>query len=240
MKGKLYGTLFDVPTMSTHVVCPICGKSSSMKSFPAGRGDELILQTFRGNGRGRGFSVVSRESGIDDRKLASALKPKVLDLVRAMASHGHVSRPEILEWMSGTADSEAAPSVRAGDAKTRELEAELTVEKRTRELLESEVTDLQLGLTKLLKQWRDVERRNVVSQRHQDEVRARTERIVQATREGVESLQRLRAEIKTTGGGAKELSDHARKMRAIVEAVQGLRVSQQIAPAGGREAHDAR
>ncbi len=231
--------------MATHVVCPICGKSSSLKSFPAGGATDIVLQTFQGMGRGKGFSVVSRQSGIDDRALAEALKPKLLDLLAVLAVHGHVTRDEIVDSVGQPGETLRVelPSVR--ETKARELNAELTAERKTRAFLEDEITDLQNGMTKLLRQWREAERRDALSQRRLSALSERTERLVAATREGVESLQRLRGEMKHADRGARELADHVRKMRAIVESVQSLRAAQPTAPrendgAPNPRAHDAR
>ncbi len=237
---NLYGTLSDDSTTATHVVCPICGKSSSLKSFPAGGGTDIVLQTFQGMGRGKGFSVISRESGINDHQLAEALKPKLLDLLAVLAAHGHITKREIDDSVGGPAETILIEVPPAGIARTRALETELKAERTTREFLEDEITELQNGMTKLLKQWREAERRDALSQRKLGDLRARTDRIIVAAREGVESLQRLRAGMRSTDRGASELSDHVRKMRAVVESVQSLRAAQQPTRHERREAHDAR
>lgn len=237
---NLYGTLFDAGATPTHVVCPICGKSSSVKSFPAGRGNEIMYQTFQGMGRGKGFAVVSRESALDDRSLATALKPKLLELVSALAGHGHITRLEILNSVGGAPEPEAVSRTASADLIVRRLEDQLVAEKKTRDFLEREVTDLQLGVTRMLKQWRDAERQNARAQRQLNELRARKERLVVATRDVVESLQRLRSELKNEKRGAAELADHVRHVRAIVESVQSLHVSQRTEPREVRGDHDAR
>ncbi len=241
-KGErnLYGTLFIALGTATHVVCPICGKSSSLKSFPAGGGTDIVLQTFQGMGRGKGFRVVERESGIDDRKLAEALKPKLLGLLAVLAAHGHITRPEIVDSVRGAANAPRIELPADADARTRELAAELDAERKTREFLEDEVTDLQNGMSKFLRQWREAERRDALAQRRSGELRDDTDRLVAATREGVASLQRLRTEMKDADRGAPELADHVRKMRAIVESVQALRVPEKPASRERRGAHDAR
>lgn len=191
-------------------------------------------------GRGKGFSVISRESGIDDRDLARALKPKLLDLVSVLVAHGHITRTEIVESAGAEDEVHRVEVPSPADGNLRSLGSELTAEKETRAFLEREVRQLQLGLRRLLKQWHDAERRDAISQRRIDELRARTEHLVAATREGVESLQRLRTELRNADRGAKELADHVRKMRAIVEAVQALRAPQKPEPGEPRAAHDAR
>ncbi len=199
-----------------------------------------MLQTFQGMGRGKGFSVVSRQSGIDDRELAQALKPKLLDLVAVLASHGHITRAEIDDSVGAGVQTHRLELPSSTAQNLRSVQAELTAERKTREFLEHEVTDLQLGMTKLLRQWREAERRDALSARRIDELRAHTDRLVAATREGVGSLGRLRAELKNADRGAKELAEHVRKVRAIVEAVQALRLPQNPEPRDRGEGHDGR
>ncbi len=216
--------------MATHVVCPICGKSSSIKTFPAGAGTDLVLQTFRSLGRGKGFQVATRESGIDDKKIAQALKPKLLGFVSVFVDHGHVTTDEIIESVVDEAGWLALDRDLASDAKQREPDVELAVEKRTRAFLEREVTELQLGQSRLLKQWREAERDDTILRHRLDDLNTRTDRLVAATRDGVDSLQRLRGEMKNATRGTKELAEHLRKMRAIVEAVQALREAHRAPP----------
>ncbi len=181
-------------------------------------------------GRGKGFSVVSRESGIDDRKVAAALKPKLLELVAAFAAHGHASPAEVLSAM-GVEDSAVADRNSSDlTAKIRALETELEAERKTREFVETEVTDLQTGLAKLLRHVRDEERRAAISQRQMAATRNHTDRLVAAAREAVESLQTLRENLSSSARAERSFASHAMKMRALVEAVQTLRASQSATP----------
>ncbi len=207
-----------------------------------------MLQTFRSLGRGKGFSVISRESGIDDSRLGSALAPKVLETLSILAAHGHTSTAEVLaavgEAPAGGGPRKAAEDGAKGssdaDSKIHSLESELAFERKTREFLEREVTELQTSASRVLHHWRDEERRAAILQRQVNRLREPADRLVAATREGVESLQTLRAELKGTSRGAKELTDHVRKVRAIVEAVQTVRDAQGALPDVRRERHDAR
>ncbi len=187
-------------------------------------------------GRGKGFSVVSRESGIDDRKVAAALKPKLLDLLTVFAAHGHTSAEEVLSAIHAEDRPHGGGDSSDLTARIRTLELELTAERKTREFLETEVTDLQQGLAKLLKQWRSEERHAAISQRQLVAAHDHTERLVAATREGVESLQKLRADLKGATRAERSLTTHVAKVRAIVEAVQALRALQQTpSPGEARE-----
>ncbi len=81
--------------MATHVACPICAKSSTVRSFPSGPGNEIVLQTFRSLGWRRGFKVVGRSSGLGDAALCGRLAPKALALVAVLVKHGHLTPGDI-------------------------------------------------------------------------------------------------------------------------------------------------
>lgn len=225
----LYGTVTYPAFMPTHVVCPICGKSSSIRSFPAGGGDDIVLQTFQSLGRGKGFSVVSRESGIDDVALGRALKPKLLELVSVFASHGHASANEILA-AAGVDRLAATTEITAPvESSVRMLEDELAREKKTREFLEREVTDLQLHLTRTADEgWTAAQRLKAAAQlvaRYRDGAG----RIVATTRDCVAGLQDLRAQVKGNPRAERLVADHARRLRGIVQVVQEWRGGKHVA-----------
>lgn len=238
--GNLYGTLFNVPNTATHVVCPVCGKSSSLKTFPAGGGKDLVLQTYRSLGRGKGFAVSARESGIGDRRLGSALAPKVLQTLTVLAAHGHTSIVEVLAAVGREGLAEADERASKVEAKNRSLEAEISADRKARGALDREVAELHQTVARALRQWQDGQRQVAILQRRLDRLGETNERLVGATRAGVESLQNLRDELKDADRGAKELADHVRKMRAIVEAVQALRAANKDGPGERRADHDAR
>lgn len=184
--------------------------------------------------------MVARESGIADRRLASALTPKVLETLSVLASHGHTTTAEVLAAVGARALVAEVEKGAERASKLAALESELAFEKKTREFLEHEVTDLQTSASRVLRHWRDEERRAAILQRQMNRLREPNERLVAATREGVESLQTLRDELKGATRGTKELADHVRRMRAIVEAVQAVRDAQSALPVERRDAHDAR
>ncbi len=226
--------------MATHVVCPICGKSSSLRSFPAGGGTDLVLQTFQSLGRGKGFSVVSRESGMTDAKLVAALKPKLIGLLAAFAAHGHTSADEILAAIGVEVPPPTAEARHSRESKFRMLESELLLEKHTRAFLEADIADLKHGLQRSLHRWQTTDRERIEKNRQLEELRAHTERLVAATREGVESLQKLRAELRNSTAGQDALNEHTRKMRAIVEVVKAMQTPKKSAPAPALLAQDAK
>lgn len=225
---------------ATHIVCPVCGKSSSLKSFPAGAGTDLVLQTFRSLGRGKGFTVAARESGINDRRLGAALAPKVLETLSVLAAHGHISVDEILAAVdNASSPTRAEEGPELGTMSTR-FETELALEKKTRAFLEHEITDLQTSTSRVLSHWREEERRTAMLQRRIKRFEELSDRLVMATREGVESLQALRDELKGASRGSKELADHVRRMRVVVEAVQAVRDAQNEPAVRRGGPHDAR
>lgn len=221
-------------------MCPVCGKSSSLKTFPAGVGDDLMLQTFRGMGRGRGFAVVSRESGIDDPALATALKPKVLGLLGVLVAHGHVTRSEISNSFGDEEETTAEGFSSPTPANASEMESELAAERKTRAILEQEVTELQMGVTRLLRQWREEEQRVAILQRDLDRLREPSARLIEATSEGALTLELLRAELRGICRGRKELNELVQNMQAIVEAAKAVGLAGRPESHERPGAHDAR
>ncbi len=199
-----------------------------------------MLQTFQSLGRGKGFSVVSRESGINDPKLATALKPKLFSLLGALVVHGHASVDEILTAVGAEVPPPTAEARRSRESRLRMLESELQLEKHTRAFLEADVADLKRGLQRSLHRWQNTDRERAAAVRQLEEQRAHIERLVAATREGVQSLQRLRTELRASPQAEPALAEHTRKMRAIVEVVQGMQRSKKAAAAAEPPAQAAR
>ncbi len=185
-----------------------------------------MLQTYQGLGRGRGFSVVSRESGIEDRILALALKPKLLDLLSVLTAHGHISKSDIIKSMGEEGPTQRTDVASTGVAEPGALKEQRTADTETPRALEGEVAEVRLSLFRLLGQWRDAERREALSQRRLDEIRERTERLAAETRRGLERVERLQAEVGTADRGAKELAELVCGMRVIAKDVQALSASQ--------------
>ena len=74
---------------ATHAVCPLCGKSSSLKTFPSGPGTDVPLQAFRGRGRGRGFDVIPRGSALVDERLRESVLAKLRVIVESFQARGY-------------------------------------------------------------------------------------------------------------------------------------------------------
>lgn len=222
-------------------MCPICGKSSSAKSFPAGGGTDIILQTFQSLGRGKGFKVASRESGLDNRELGRAISPKLLRILSALVDHGHLSRTEVANAV-GTGKTDGPDGlILVARSEIHALESELGLERKTRAFLEDEVTNLQLGLTRQARRLREAQRRANASQSYLEELRTTREHLVAATKDGVTSLQALRAQLRNAGHVDDDvLADHVQRMRAIVEVVRGLQRPERKKEGTGPEPHDTR
>ncbi len=199
-----------------------------------------MLQTFQSLGRGKGFSVVSRESGINDPNLANALKPKLLSLMATLVSHGHASADEILAAIGVEVPPPTAEARRSRESKFRMLESELLLEKHTRAFLEADIADLKRGLQRSLHRWQTTDRERAAATRELEDLRIHLDRLRAATREGVESLQRLRAELRASTLGQEALAEHTRKMRAIVEVVRDMQASKKPAASAAATTHAAR
>src|SRR2546421_13036803 len=81
--------------MASHVSCGLCGKASSVRTFPSGSGTDFTLLAFRGLGKKRGFEVASRQSGLDDSRLCLGVKPKLLSLLSVFVQRGYVNASEL-------------------------------------------------------------------------------------------------------------------------------------------------
>ena len=142
--------------------------------------------------------------------------------------------------MSDEAETHHTGTVSAEDAQAPAMAGQPRPQEEDNASAVPEIAELRVGLTHLLGQWREAEHRYTVSQRRLDELRERTDSLVAATRGGVESLQRLRTEMKDSNRGARELAEHARSMQAIVESAHALRGLQKVEPRERRDPHGAR
>jgi hypothetical protein len=79
------------------LVCPLCGKSTSLERFdPSDFHDDIVVQTVRGLGRGRGFEVVSRDSVLGDDVVTPLVADRVLDIMSMLLREGCLEVEEVL------------------------------------------------------------------------------------------------------------------------------------------------
>ena len=87
----------------SHIQCPLCARWCPARSFPAGSGTDILVGGFRGLGRGKGFRLVGRASGLNDEELSRAVAEKVLIILHTLAARGIVAQDEVLKAL-GMAD----------------------------------------------------------------------------------------------------------------------------------------
>jgi hypothetical protein len=73
------------------VVCPLCGKSTSLRRFPSGFEVDIVVRTVRGLGRGRGFETVNEESVLGDDEVTPLIVNRVLDILSVLLRKGCIS-----------------------------------------------------------------------------------------------------------------------------------------------------
>ncbi len=216
--------------MATHAVCPLCSKSSSVRSFPSGEGKDIILQSFKGLGRGKGFAVVERESGLGDRYLCIAVKERLLSLMAAFVDHGYVTPRELTEVATRVKPPGGPPlpgnEVATLKARVASLEAKLQRERTARGYLEVEVADLE----------RQAAQKEEASKDHEDKVTDMQERLeglqgaperFAAIRDHVRSLHRSMGQL--------ELAAYEDKDEPLSELLQ---VMEEDLKAIGKEARE--
>ncbi len=200
--------------MATHVVCPLCGKSSSLKMFPSVGGTELLLQSFRGRGRGKGFEAVPAGSGLTDKKLAMAVHDRLIEIIRTLEAHG-----------LPVAVVPASPISEQAKVRERvaELERELGHERASSKLLEGEVDDLESEL--------DHERTlrfNTLAQvgrlsQQLDHAKSTQAQLLAASRQCVASLRVLRENAKGTPFATHSLAPIVYDLKTMLDLVHEMR-----------------
>ncbi|MFA5895335.1 MAG: hypothetical protein WC985_00310 [Thermoplasmata archaeon] len=125
------------------VGCPVCGKWSSPKTFPAGPGNDLPLKVVRGLGRGKGFEVVGTGSGLNDRDLCLQVKEKLLSLATVLAAHGYLASREVEAALGKAGMSQDLDAAFTEVRKWKNRAAQLAKEK---EHLEVELSSMERQL----------------------------------------------------------------------------------------------
>ena len=92
--------------------CPLCGKSTSIRTFSPERfTDDIFAQTVQGLGRGRGFRVSTRFSILhkaEFREVREKIAKRVSSLLRILEETGAISRDEIAALLNLGEEQEAA------------------------------------------------------------------------------------------------------------------------------------
>lgn len=80
------------------LVCPLCGKMTSLNRFDPTELDlEIYVQNVRGLGRGRGFEVVDRRSALGEQSIIEPVKDRLLDLAFMLYEGGLLHREEVAQ-----------------------------------------------------------------------------------------------------------------------------------------------
>ncbi len=191
-----------------------------------------MLQTFRGMGRGKGFAVESRVSGLEDRHLCLALKPKVLAILSTLVDRGYVEQDELVRVvkplqlrLSTEEESRELESLRA---RTQALEAELRLERASQQFLERDVADLESRLEneRSSRDWAEL--RAAESAYRFEQNRKSLGRIVAAYRESIQSLRQLQDQLQGTEYAEEVIRHVTRNTEQAAQLVQELRALQSV------------
>jgi hypothetical protein len=89
------------------LVCPLCGKSSSLYHFdPRGFEDDIFVQNLQGLGRGRGFKVKNATSIFDLRyrsrraeTVLERLRDRTLEILQIMIDNDIIRGEEVMDQL---------------------------------------------------------------------------------------------------------------------------------------------
>ncbi len=97
----------------SHLVCPLCGKSSSLRNFdPSGFDLDIYGQDVVGLGRGRGFAVTGKSSLLHS-EITGIIKQRLLDLLLMLCENGLLSRSELEKLGLAVHDSDEVKATSA-------------------------------------------------------------------------------------------------------------------------------
>lgn len=213
-------------------MCPLCGKSSSLQSFPSGDGGDIILQTFRGLGRGKGFTVESRTSGLEDRHLCTAVKPKVVDILSTLADRGYVVPDDLVRVVKplrlhlSTEDERL--ELESLRARVKTFDAELKLERGSRDFLERELHDVEIRLNneKDARIWAELRAQEAYAQ--VEDTRKAMGRVLSAYGDSIRGLRKLQTELRETPYAEETVKVVTRNLEEMLELVQELRTLRAI------------
>ncbi len=83
------------------LICPLCGKSSSLEHFdPSGFDLNIYIQEVHGRGRGRGFERGPRISVLGDDEITSIIVDRVLEIVKMLIDNECLDEIELLSKLN--------------------------------------------------------------------------------------------------------------------------------------------
>lgn len=109
-------------------------------------------------GRGKGFAVEARTSGLDDADLCRATKASFLKIVGTFLERGHLAPQELADVVRAKAPPSRAQEIKRAEEllhQARTLQSDLDAERRLRESLQFELAELERDASreKLMRQY---------------------------------------------------------------------------------------
>jgi len=86
----------------THIVCPVCGKSTFLQNFaPENMASNLYVQYARGLGRGKGFTHYSESilHSPEYRQVRERLAARIITVLGLLAETGTISNEQIIQGL---------------------------------------------------------------------------------------------------------------------------------------------
>jgi hypothetical protein len=82
----------------SHLLCPLCGKSSSLNNFDPSSFDlDIYVRKVKGLGRGRGFTIDSEVSALGDPSIVDPIKERILELAKMLHDNDKISDNDLAE-----------------------------------------------------------------------------------------------------------------------------------------------
>lgn len=89
------------------IVCPLCGKMSSLRKYdPHSLDVDIYLQKVKGLGRGRGFKVVSKSSALGDPSVIEPIKNRLIDLLMMLKRKNLLSGLDLAQKFGGKSEKD--------------------------------------------------------------------------------------------------------------------------------------
>lgn len=141
------------------LICPLCGKSNSLKKFDPSRFDnDIYTHRVKGLGRGRGFKVVEKDSILGNNFTTQLIGDRVLEIASLLISQGAISTSKALTVFQ----SKKEPLADNDKLKRTfdELKAELRLVERERKNWKDHAESLEIRIVELNNQLEKVKRQS--------------------------------------------------------------------------------